>query len=450
MGDILLAFPLLRLLRRQYPDHPLWVLAEGRFFKHLLPLVPDVTFFPTEMAERLRSMRYCCVINLSHRQDSALLCGSLKSDAVFGITLNNGERHINGFWALYRASLTQNNRYNRFHWSDMPCLDCVADAELPPLELPNPVSGNKTGMVGLFVGASSTDKHPDAEFWGRLARRLLAYGLRPFFFGGEAEKETGREAARIASLPASNLCGRFSLPQLMNAFKSLEMLITPDTGPMHLAAQLGVPVLNLSLGPVNARETAPLFPGHIVMRSALSCVGCWQCSHSFPLCKTRFSPLATARAAAFFMHREKLLPAAGSLRSFRTVRGKDGLYDLLPLYPLPQTLRELLEVFWKAFFSSCRNPSLLPSVEKAMQEICDFLPNNAGIFRTALLRMYAETARSAVRSECLPASFWQNHIPALRPFSGYMHMYLQNENYSSAAWKYVLGQIERLLSCFPA
>ena len=79
--------------------------------------------------------------------------------------------------------------------------------------------------------------------------------------------------------------------------RGLDLCITPDTGPMHLADWLGVPVLTLSMGPVHARETGPTAPGQWVLRAAMSCVGCWQCRRSKLYCKQAFSPASVARAA---------------------------------------------------------------------------------------------------------------------------------------------------------
>lgn len=71
-----------------------------------------------------------------------------------------------------------------------------------------------------------------------------------------------------------DLCGRTSLDGLMDELAGLDLLLTPDTGSMHLAAHLGTPVEALFLSSAWAFETGPYGLGHTVWQAAAPCAPC--------------------------------------------------------------------------------------------------------------------------------------------------------------------------------
>jgi heptosyltransferase-2 len=90
-------------------------------------------------------------------------------------------------------------------------------------------------------------------------------------FGGPGEEALAREVAGGAAL---DLGGRTDLPTLAAGLASCRAVVTNDSGPMHLAAAVGTPVVAL-FGAGEPRETGPLGPGHRVLRhAALACVPC--------------------------------------------------------------------------------------------------------------------------------------------------------------------------------
>jgi ADP-heptose:LPS heptosyltransferase len=289
MGDLILTFPVMGWLRAAYPDHPIWVVGEETFFETVLRLGPEAVYFPYSAADRLARNRYHLVINVSHRPEAAELAGRTEADAHFGPVSRNGTVYIHGLWQLYRASIVHNNRHNQFHWADLNALDILPPRRIYSTQWPPPrAESGGQGRIGLFLGASEPDKHPDALFWAELASLLLKRDLKPVLLGGAAEAALGRQVAALLKAPSLNLCGRFSLLELSDFLSSVSLLVTPDTGPMHLAAWLGVPTLNLSLGPVNAWETAPAPHGHLVARTSVSCSVCWRCVQSSQRCRASF------------------------------------------------------------------------------------------------------------------------------------------------------------------
>ena len=469
MGDLVLSFPLLAKLGEAYPGHPLWVVGEQHFFEPLLPLSPKATYFSYTNAPDSRAQAFAAVINLSFRPEAAALAGQAKTDLLIGPWLDGqGQMFIGGKWQLYRASLTHNNRYNLYHWTDLNTLDALP----PPLALcwdwplprPLPQLDNDSGgaRIGLFLGASELEKHPDAPFWAGLAKVLLKAGHKPVLLGGEGEKALGQATAHLLGAPHLNLTGRFSVAALAQFIRELDLLITPDTGPMHIAANLGTPVLNLSMGPVNPWETGPASPGHHVLRPDLDCAGCWRCTQESVLCRDRFTHAKIASVAAFLFApqepqgRISMQRRTHGLELLCTDRDEYGLYCLHSLIG-PRTssppgilARPALSRFWQAWFGALFGlfpPSAQGVPDRAWLELRNSHPQAAETLTGAATALALDLARSFRTNPTAILStpqFWEQAHPLVRPLSGYIQMYAQNEQGSRQAVMQALSLAEQV------
>jgi heptosyltransferase-2 len=91
--------------------------------------------------------------------------------------------------------------------------------------------------------------------------------------GSEAEIGIGREIERAMRTQPLNLIGRTTLRQLMAILAQCRLLITNDSGPMHLAAALGTPLVAI-FGPTDHTTTSPLTPACRIVRQELPCAPC--------------------------------------------------------------------------------------------------------------------------------------------------------------------------------
>lgn len=129
-------------------------------------------------------------------------------------------------------------------------------------------------VIGMCPGANGRSRRWPADRFGELAARLACVSRHILVFGGRADASlTGLVASR-AGERGFDLGGRTSLVELAGALLSCDLLVTNDTGPMHLAAALGVPVLALE-GPADVRQTRPLGSRvRLVGRFDLPCIPC--------------------------------------------------------------------------------------------------------------------------------------------------------------------------------
>ncbi|GHV52153.1 heptosyltransferase [Deltaproteobacteria bacterium] len=460
LGDMVLTFPLLARLGQIYPQNPLWVVGEKPFFSELIAFSPPAVYSEYSDSSRLQHHEFLSVINLSFRPEAMRLAGRARTENLVGpyIEPGSGKQFIRGNWQVYRASLVDNNRYNLFHWADLNAQDSLSGKEIRKTIWPHArKEGRKEGAasahIGLFLGASEKDKRPDAAFWINLAKALLRDGHKPVLLGGKNEEELGKEVAAGLDAASHNLVGRFSLRELALFLENLDLFVTPDTGPMHLAAWTGTPILNLSIGPVNAWETGPFAPENYVLRSSLPCAACWSCVQAAPLCKENLNPLRCAALIRSILSQDREALSRIALPEqelFRTARDGQNLFALERLSG-ETAPRQVTALFWQAYFGHTLGDFPLAMVQKAWQNFAEASPGNAPAFAKAIVKLSRDLngfLKNPNASPLTSTSFWTTFAPPLRPLTSYLQLTLQNGSFSTESFAACLGFVERLVALF--
>ena len=127
-------------------------------------------------------------------------------------------------------------------------------------------------LVALAPGAAyGGAKRWPPERFGALAAALANDGVESILVGSSADARTTREVARAAR--AIDLAGRTDLSTLTGVLTRCRALVTNDSGAMHLAAALGVPVTAV-FGPTNEHATGPIGGDHAVVTYPVWCRPC--------------------------------------------------------------------------------------------------------------------------------------------------------------------------------
>lgn len=125
--------------------------------------------------------------------------------------------------------------------------------------------------VGLFPGSNAPARRWDTDRFAAVARQLAGQGLRVVVFGGPGERALTAETAGDWAL---DLGGRTDLAQLAAGLAACRVVVTNDSGPMHLAAAVGARTVSL-LGAADPVATRALSPRDRILRRAdLPCVPC--------------------------------------------------------------------------------------------------------------------------------------------------------------------------------
>lgn len=115
------------------------------------------------------------------------------------------------------------------------------------------VPGDLLDRVILNPGAGRADKMWPLPRWSEIGRRLNERGVRSLVVWGPGEEHL---ADAIAGTGAVDKAPPTTLPQLAYVLSRSRLVVAGDTGPLHIAAGLGVPVIAL-FGPTSSRRNGP-------------------------------------------------------------------------------------------------------------------------------------------------------------------------------------------------
>jgi heptosyltransferase-1 len=112
------------------------------------------------------------------------------------------------------------------------------------------------------------------EKFAKLCDRINSeLGINVIFTGGE-EGGMNRRIQSLMARPYLDLGGKTTLRDLACLYQMASLLITTDSGPMHIAAAVGTPVIAL-FGPTSPARTGPYGQGHVVIRKEMPCSPCF-------------------------------------------------------------------------------------------------------------------------------------------------------------------------------
>ena len=166
-----------------------------------------------------------------------------------------------------------------------------------------------TSWVAMNVSARWPTKQWPAASFAEVADLLRQEGWGAVvMIGGPEERADVAAVSAMMKTPAIDLAGATTVGLLPALLSKASVLITNDSGPMHIAAAVGTPVVAL-FGPTSAVRTGPYGVGHHVLTGKVPCSPCFSrtCHNTLPLeCLQRVSP-------------EQVLAAARVQRSLRMV-----------------------------------------------------------------------------------------------------------------------------------
>jgi len=150
--------------------------------------------------------------------------------------------------------------------------------------------GGQPPMRPLLFGLNAGAEYGPAKRWPRDRFIAAAIAMQRqakchwWIFGGKSDQPLATEITsgiQSGGLPAGasvqSLAGQTTLRELCAALKACDVVLTNDTGPMHLTAAVGTPVIGL-FGSTSPELTAPGLPGdtqHVLLKSDAACAPCF-------------------------------------------------------------------------------------------------------------------------------------------------------------------------------
>lgn len=284
IGDAVLLIPAIRAFNIRYPEATVEVLAEKRnaaTFEMCAGVEQIFCYDDWRDWRKLFSRQYDVVIDTEQwHYLSAVIARLLR--------------------APVRCGFSTNERYKFFTHSVSYCHDCyevqsffsllsVFDVQdngsvaIPYLMLPvavesrcisflKPLSGKP--YVVLFPGASIAERRWSTTSFSALAQRFLQHGLAVVVVGGKDDLLVGKQI--VAQIPKGyglNLAGETTLPETAGILNGAVLLVSGDSGVLHLAVGIGCPTVSL-FGPGIEKKWAPRGSKHQVVNLNLTCAPC--------------------------------------------------------------------------------------------------------------------------------------------------------------------------------
>jgi heptosyltransferase-2 len=145
-----------------------------------------------------------------------------------------------------------------------------------PASSPQPSTLNSQLLIGLCPGAEyGPTKRWLPERFAEAAKKIAQQrDLQWMLFGTKKDAAIGAEICKVLGDRCTNRIGQTTIEQLIDELRECRLLLTNDTGTMHLASLLGLPVVAI-FGSTEPRLTGPLGDGHIVLRHQVECSPCF-------------------------------------------------------------------------------------------------------------------------------------------------------------------------------
>jgi heptosyltransferase I len=124
--------------------------------------------------------------------------------------------------------------------------------------------------AAIIPGARWKTKIWPPEKFGELASRLPVQSV---ILGSKADQDIADLIVSISEGKAVSLAGKTNLKELIAVIRKAKFAVSNDSGPMHIAAALGIPVFAI-FGPTDPIRTGPYGEGHEIIREDVSCVPC--------------------------------------------------------------------------------------------------------------------------------------------------------------------------------
>lgn len=323
IGDLIMSSPSLRALRNSHPDAEIHLLtsSEASWLAENYPYIDRVWSFPVreirkdtlqglkaiDVIRDMRKIRYDVAVNLyrvvSHH-------GAFRMGLLFRL-LNADQKVGHDFkgFGLFLDKKAPREAFENRHFTDAMLdlaklaggvpddkgIEVFWDKSVEPkwaTLFPQAGREKQPLCIGINPGADRTKKRWSPGNHASVADRLVELrGASIFLFGGPGEEHLASRIKTAMKHPATNLAGKLSLNELAYVISRLDLFVTNDSGPMHIAAAVKTPVVAL-FGPEDPVYTRPYTSPALyrIVHKELSCRPCIDKRCDRPVCMESIKP----------------------------------------------------------------------------------------------------------------------------------------------------------------
>ena len=394
MGDLIQMIPLLARLEEESPGVKIDLIVD-RTFAHVARLLPGIRYVLdfdfqglmddsrvcardvvtlyhdlANWANPLLQVGYDRIVNLTFNQRSAFLVKFFGCVDERGMTtVHDGSFLVKNSWMKYFLDLHAYRQVNRFNIVDLYSLGGSGPGRFHPIRLSVPTAqqnwakrflqsvGTPKIWVAVQVGASDPMKAWRPEYFGQLMAHLSKdRNLGFVLIGTKKEEPVVMEAVRSYQQAGGQgiLCeavGKTAISELIALLQECQLMVTNDTGPMHMAVGVEIPVLNVSVGHVDLWETGPFGPGHWVVQPDIVCGPCGfdkVCPHH--ACKDQIIPQEMSELCLHILEGEAWPTFASNIRVYEGIIDGDQLGSFVLRSGHTPNLTNWYSLYWRRYW----------------------------------------------------------------------------------------------------
>ena len=302
LGDVVQALPVLKLLRRKYPHARIdWLVNDA-----LADILLDNPYLHTvhrwdraswrqprrfvrafrnaaSVVRRLRQTDYDVVIDLQGLLRSALLAFLSGGKTVIGFA---NSREMAPMFYRERVAIPTENMHSVDRYVLAVGGDVTHEIEFP-MGLPRKDERSTEALLDrmgydngkplvIFAPAARwpTKRWPAQNFAALAEGLVKKQGAEVGFVGSPGDAVLARRIVSLSRCRMMDFSARTTLKQLACLLREADVVVGNDSGPIHVAAALGTPVIGL-YGPTSPLKTGPYGRTHTVLTSGLRCSPCF-------------------------------------------------------------------------------------------------------------------------------------------------------------------------------
>ena len=252
IGDIVLTTPVIRCLKKKYPQSEIHYLTKKNFalIVESNPNITRVHYLENDLAEtieKLKQDQFDHIIDLHHNLRTLRIKKALKKIPFHSFNKLNTQKWI---YTNFKINLMPHKHIVDRYMLAVQSLGVINDGAGLDYFIPEkdvvknddiPFSHSQ-GYIAIVIGAAHNTKKLPKEKLLELCEKI-EYPL--ILLGGNEDYYNGLELSKIDPIRIYNACGKFKLNESADLIRRAKMVISPDTGLMHIAAAFKKNVLSV-------------------------------------------------------------------------------------------------------------------------------------------------------------------------------------------------------------
>jgi len=333
VGDAIMALPALRVMRLRFPEAQITILARpyvAAIYKHQqvcdsMMFVDDQNDIKKDTLNELRAQKFDLALLLQNAFEAAWLAWRAAIPERIGYARDGRSLLLTKAVPVPKpGEIPPHEQYyylellRRAGWLDSLPNESFISLRVPEENRQSAAdfllsAGARQNKLRIAIGAGAS--YGSAKCWppdrfAELANRLQAQSdADVILFGTPAESAVSSAIAAGMGHPPVNLTGKTSIADLPALLSQCHLFIGNDSGAMHVAAAVGLPVVAV-FGPTDPFGTAPVTPRCSIIQEKPYCSPCFlrRCPTDHR-CMTRVTPDAVEAAARHWMSSMEVRPA---------------------------------------------------------------------------------------------------------------------------------------------